>query len=274
MQDQSTGFLYVAFGNRHTMEAIISAQSLRKACPKGTIAVVTDQSVSDPVFDQVIQDVAPEMTKTGNFHVKIAGLRKTPFERTIFIDTDTLICGDLSSTFALLDRFDLVVTHNAWRVDRAFEENAKPYSEVPLDFMTFNTGFLAFASRPVIDDLLQAWAERMTQQIVEHSETNDQPAFRWALYQSAVRFVVLSNAHNYHAHNPFMLPGYQKLMVLHDRRPLMQWYANVINADPSPRPRVVGYISPRLIAAFYIYASAGFVRRAWRKLKSLFIGKP
>ena len=100
--------------------------------------MVTDQPINDPVFNRVIRSEAPEMTKTGNFHVKIAGLRKTPFERTVFIDTDTLICGDLRGTFALLDRFDLVVTHNAWRVDRAFEENAMPDSNVPADFMASN----------------------------------------------------------------------------------------------------------------------------------------
>ena len=267
---QGNGFLYVAFGSKHTIEALGSVKSLRRSNPNAVIAIVTDQLVTDPDFSQIIKAKSPELTDSKNFHVKIAGLQQSPFERTLFLDTDTLICDDLTNLFALFNRFDLLVTHNTWRVDRLFEELSEPYSSVAIPFMACNTGFLGFANRPVVQTLFTNWAERMEDQIIEHRETADQPAFRWALYHSEARFCVLSHAYNYQAHNPCLLPAYQTLAVLHDRRPLMSWYAEYINNGTSKRPRIIGHLSLRLVAAHCLYITAGYVRSGWSRLKRTF----
>ena len=266
----ANGFLYVAFGRKHTLEALASSRSLRRFNSDACIAVVTDQAINDSVFDHVIHAEPPSMSDSRNCHVKIAGLRRSPFERTVFLDTDTRICDDLTNLFSLMDRFDLLVTLNTWRVDRLFEEQSEPYVSVPLPFIACNTGFLGFARRSVVEALFDAWAERMERQIVEHNETNDQPAFRWALYHSAARYCVLSNAHNYQAHNPCLLPGYQTLAVLHDRRPLMGWYADRINQGSSKRPRIMGHLSWRLVMAYGCYATAGYVRSGWARVRRIF----
>jgi hypothetical protein len=267
-QDSECGFLYVAFGVKHIREALRSAVSLRHWCPTAAIALITDQCIGRSVFDQIITLPTPEKEAQGNYHLKIGGMRLSPFQRTIFLDTDTLVCADLTNLFPLLDQFDMLVTHNAWRVDRAFEDHDKPYSDVPTPFMSCNTGFLGFAASPPVETLLVKWAERMQLQIEKYGETNDQPAFRWALFHSNARFCVLSNAHNYHAHNPFMLPGHQALAVLHDRRPFMDWFAKVNNVHSRvSSPRIVGRISFTLVAAFYCYSTTGFLRRVWQRLR-------
>ncbi len=268
-QLQSQGFLYVAFGHKHTQEAIISVASLRKFNPDANIAVVTDQDIGSSEFNQIIRAAAPELSGTGNYHVKIEGLRRSPFERTIFLDTDTVVCGDLTDLFPLFDKFDILVTLNTWRVDRIFEEVCEPYSSVPKPFIACNTGVIGFAARPVVESLFAAWAERTRLQIVEHTETADQPSFRWAIYHSSARFAVLSSAHNYCAFNPGVLPAYQTLAVIHDRRPLMAWYAGVINKGTSKRPRVVGPFSLRLWVAYRVYSAAGKARSARARLLRL-----
>lgn len=36
----------------------------------------------------------------------------SPFEHTIFLDTDTFVCGDFSELFDLLDHFDIAMSHD------------------------------------------------------------------------------------------------------------------------------------------------------------------
>jgi len=47
---------------------------------------------------------------------KILPLLDSPFNRTVFLDTDTQVCSEFFELFDLLDRFDLAVAHAPWRI--------------------------------------------------------------------------------------------------------------------------------------------------------------
>src|SRR4051794_25219004 len=102
--NSTKGVIYVAAGLLHAREAAVSAQSVRKAMPGVPVALFTDVHESQlprGLFDRLF----PLNDTRRNFAVKIRPLSETPFERTLFLDTDTVMCRNCDSVFELLDRF-------------------------------------------------------------------------------------------------------------------------------------------------------------------------
>src|SRR5205809_247130 len=98
---ESTGFIYVAQGEKFIQEAIASAKSLRDHMGRCHItAYVSEKCDGCEIFDCLINT-------EGEFNrlTKIQALLRTSYDRTIFLDTDTFICGDLSALFKVLDEF-------------------------------------------------------------------------------------------------------------------------------------------------------------------------
>src|ERR1044072_1358303 len=105
------GIYYIATGPRHVAEAIRAAQTAREWMEAYPIALLTDQEVDRPVFDRVLRCSYP----SNSYVDKIEGMLACPFDRAIFLDTDTHICGSIKGLFDLLTRFDLAVAHSSWR---------------------------------------------------------------------------------------------------------------------------------------------------------------
>lgn len=103
---RSSGILLIAFGESYRNEARRSLASLKRCSPSIRTAVVTDSEwVSDPRPDQFIirQPVA-------GFASKPAYIRESPFDDTLFVDTDTVFARDVKKIFGLLRHFDIGVT--------------------------------------------------------------------------------------------------------------------------------------------------------------------
>ena len=133
--DMTSGFLYVATGEKYLRETIKSAHSVKKWMPEIPILLCTDQSeVPENLFVQVRLIHSP----TYSFFDKIVPLSESPFERTIFLDTDTVIVADISDLFEVLERFELAVSQANFRHDREFS--------APNCFVEMNTGVIAYRS--------------------------------------------------------------------------------------------------------------------------------
>src|SRR4051794_20716247 len=98
------GFLYVAFGQRYLQEAEISARSLKRFTRLPVCLVTDNEKYKSEYFDQIII----EKTRT-DFVSKMIGMQKTPFEKTIFLDTDTFVCASIDKLFKGLDLFDMLL---------------------------------------------------------------------------------------------------------------------------------------------------------------------
>ena len=118
---QSCGVLYIATGASYLEEARRSAQSVKKHSPTLSIGVVTDQSIQpDADFDMVLDVSANTVLEehqeryltqdTVPYSRKILPLFQSPFQKTIFLDSDTFVAAPLDELFTLLDHFDLLVT--------------------------------------------------------------------------------------------------------------------------------------------------------------------
>jgi hypothetical protein len=97
------GVIYVATGDHYRDEAVGACTSLKQFMPHMPVVLFTDvHDVLSP-FDHVIVLDNPSC----DFADRIRGIQNSPFARTIFLDTDTCVCDDISDLFDLLDHFDL-----------------------------------------------------------------------------------------------------------------------------------------------------------------------
>ena len=90
------GFVYVATRAAFIAEAAESARSLRRF-HREPICLVTNAPVAQPPFDQIV--VRSELR--GDVSAKLA-MDACPYDRFVFLDTDTAIVAPLHELFQLL----------------------------------------------------------------------------------------------------------------------------------------------------------------------------
>jgi hypothetical protein len=235
----SQGVLYVAFGKRYVSEALVSAASLKRNMPDWPVTLVCDAEVSSPHVDQVIR-AEPDDGLPG-CAAKIRHIAAAPYDHTLFLDSDTYVCGDLAPLFALMARFDLAAAHAP---ARAIYE----VDDVPDSFPEFNTGVIVLDRSPEVQQLLSSWAElfgRYMERLARDEirwhrpadrrwhTLNDQGAFREAVYCSKARVATLSPEYNCRFSAPGFVDG--PVRILHGRGLDLSQVAADINAITARR---------------------------------------
>lgn len=218
-----TGFLYVATGDRFVAEARDSAISLRRWMPETPIVLHSDRrpEPAEP-FDQVIPLGNPQ-----HFFIdKIEPLLETPFEKTVFLDTDTRVCAEISDLFAILDRFDIAVSHAPFRHDRPFA--------TPNCFVELNTGVIAYRRCEAVMKLIHRWLEIYNEEVARCGKVSDQAAFRQAAYESDARLYVLPPEYNLRTVMP-AATGRGRVRIIHGRAPDMAKLEEQVNRSTSIR---------------------------------------
>lgn len=270
----SQGILYIATGASYLAEARLSAQSVRRFHPGIKIAVATDQAVAaDADFDLVMAPpIGGHSNQTDSFlerdrvayYRKIRPLLESPFEKTLFLDSDTYVAAPLDELFVLLDQFDLLVTPAHVIHDYQFEMDAAPFSQIPAAFGYFNTGLVAYRRNAAGTAFLQRWMENYINHTAQHT-VNDQPAFRLTLYQGVASFHVLPAHYNIISWVPFIVPAGGRIVMLHGRNPWLQkWVARF---SGTATPTLVGPLTG--LASFWYQLAR--VLNALRRLKRRYL---
>jgi hypothetical protein len=253
------GFCYVADCDAYIDEAMRSIASLRTQMPDVPVALITHRHLfrNEPA---VTDWVELRQGRTGPIVKADAPL--APYERVVFLDTDTLVIGDLTDVFPLLDKFDFV---------SAPEPNARPDrgidSGVPASFPEQNSGFLAFRKTAAVHAFFESWVAEYDRLHETHGVTANQPALRIALWKSdSIRHLTLGSEYNLIVHASCSVSGAVK--VLHDRSPDRQAMTAIVNRHVSPRAIVAGY-GP----VFGFFSRRGWIRQylrlTWRFLRVL-----
>lgn len=224
MTDRSHGILYIAAGPRHFGEMLQSAQSVRRCHPELPMALITDQP---PPQLNLFDEILPLENPRYSFIDKIAPLARSPFERTVFLDTDTLVCHPIDDLFELLEKFEFAVSHAPLRHDRPFV--------TPNCFTELNTGVIAYRKTPGVLRLLEEWLRLYEEEVAATGKMDsDQPAFRQALWESDIRFYLLAPDYNLRTVMP-AASGRGHVRILHGRAPDMQRVARWVNSKGSIR---------------------------------------
>lgn len=180
----SRGVIYVATGPGYLDLAAASARSMRQFNPGLRIDVFTDLSVTAhagklAAFDRVwpVPRVHPR--------AKIDCLPLTRFDRTLFLDCDTLAIGPLGDLFDVLDRFELAIAHDMRRASDLVQESG--VAPTPYAFPQMNSGVMLYRRSPAMWAFLADWQARYRALGI----LRDQVSLKDLLWQSDLRFYVL-----------------------------------------------------------------------------------
>lgn len=173
------GALYVAEGPDYAALAVQSLRTLRQQEPDLPVHIATDQPGLAAHFDAV------HPIPTASRRAKIAAMAASPFDRTLFLDCDTLVVGPLSDGFALLDRFPLALTHDVRRSSALIETGWQ--ADAPATFPQHNSGVMFYRKAPETDRFFADWARAYD----TAGKGRDQVTLRDILWDSDLRFWVL-----------------------------------------------------------------------------------
>lgn len=244
------GFVYVATGSNYVAEAFVSAQSLRDHMPTAAVVLITDLEPTKEIlsaFDQIL-------IRTDVRRQPIDKLLcwEAPFERCIFLDTDTLVGGDLSELFSLLDRFDLAVAHETLR--------GLHYRlpDVPNSFPEYNTGVIVFRRNVTTENFFREWRRRFELLANSQGFVTDQPSFRLAAYETEAHIAVLPSEYHFIAGTPNYTMW--QVLILHGRGDLPGLLEG-LNAKLGARAYV-----PQLGPIYGFNGRQGWIRQTYRLL--------
>ena len=216
------GVIYVASGPDYRDLAIASARSLRAVEPGLAVDLFTDAPAAVPpgLFDMVHPIVRPEPRS------KLACMARTRFERTLFLDADTLVMAPLGDLFALLDRFDCAMAHDVRRASDLVQEGHAVHT--PYAFPQLNSGVLLYRRSPAMLAFLAEWLRRFR----AAGLARDQIVLKDLLWDSDIRFYVLPPEFN--LRRVTMLDAWEPL----DARPTILHSHRLMDHMRGPGPRI------------------------------------
>lgn len=189
----TNGFVYVATGERFVTEAAGSSVSLRRHHPGARICLITDKRVDGTWWDDLVILEDPEF----GFRDKIE-MRRAPYERCIYLDTDTTVWGDLSQIFTILTRYDVCGVQYAEGQDYEMPDG------IPHAFSEMNGGMIGFRRGEKTAEFFRLWAKYYDEFRTlnrdgnyHYSNMGDQKSLRAALWHSEVRHVSLGGEFNF-----------------------------------------------------------------------------
>ena len=85
-----------------------SAQSIKKYSPNIKIAIASNAPVTDAVFDDVIHIPESMIFPGRHWWTRIVSLNETPYDYTLSIDSDRIVCSNISQGFDFLEDYDML----------------------------------------------------------------------------------------------------------------------------------------------------------------------
>jgi hypothetical protein len=189
----SSGILYVATGELYILAAIRSAKSVLKHCPSLPTHLYADWGNYDFDFGHSPYPFT-SVGKIENPHrrSKLDYLSKTPFEQTLYLDTDTSLNEDIRDMFRVLERFDIALTHAH---KRNTPERLRTWNlELPQAFPQYNSGVMLYRRTPAVIQFLEEWRDHYYQNL-DHIR-QDQMTLRELLWLSDLRMTTLPPEYN------------------------------------------------------------------------------
>jgi hypothetical protein len=188
----SCGFVYIASNSaggmknvNYVKEAIFSAASLKIVHPGANITLFTNKEIDHGgIFDSVVIVDIKLRSKQDILHA-------TPYDKTVYIDTDTYINDNVDELFGLLDRFELFACHDYARKRRF---SIPEYMAIPVPFGELNGGVFGFKKCENFDKLIGLWKHYFHK--YQKVTPWDQPSFRIACWESNIKLYVVPYEYN------------------------------------------------------------------------------
>lgn len=186
--EKGDGVIYLNIGTRHLVHLAVSLYALRKIYD-GPVAILSgDECVREYIAgekrlgDHVVIEFDYASQRTNCYHAKTTMHHRTPFERTVFLDADTLPVADFSDLWPAQDEFVHVTQFANWTTLRPGRRGDKPPKiagrilnnawpelfpaqveyQVANEYPAINTGVLGFSKTS--QRFMDKWHEMTTKQ--------------------------------------------------------------------------------------------------------------
>lgn len=220
----SAGVLYIASGEKYIRSAIRSAGTVREHCPGLSIHLFADWQErgftlgNDPSpFDSVAPIENPHRRS------KVDLLSQTPFDWTLYLDTDTAVRADIREMFRLMERFDIAMSHAHHRHLSSRQE--VPSVPLPKAFPRYNAGIILYRKTPDVLRFLGQWQAEFHAHAPRFRQ--DQVTLRFLLWKSALRLATLPPEYNVRSYKYHLLWSRSEAStkIFHLRRYHLGWFA-------------------------------------------------
>jgi hypothetical protein len=191
------GVIYLAFGAPYLAMALHSITSLRVFNPSMPVCVLTNIAErppntrwwnSVPESHWVFMDKSTSINRDIKTHI----YRFSPFDKTVYLDCDTLVLADLTDLELFLDHFDVLLkpSDRPGKTDRKKKilNGVVPYGNVT----HFNSGVLGFRRSANVERFFDDWRECYRRL----NFRRDQPSLVEAIYRSDIRIFPLRERWN------------------------------------------------------------------------------
>jgi hypothetical protein len=197
MDDKASqfGVIYLAFGAPYLAMALNSVASLRVFNPALPVCILTNVVDQPPETDWWKSTASHwlffDKATDANREIKTNIYAYSPFDKSAYLDCDTLVLADLTPLSLFLDYFDILLkpSEQPGKTDRKRTIlNGVPYGTVT----HFNGGVLGFRKAANVEQFFDCWRERYN----ELNFKRDQPSLVEALFYSNVRMFPLRRRWN------------------------------------------------------------------------------
>jgi len=196
MNDYKSGVIYIVTTQKSLIfikSAIESARSALNMCPNLGRHIYTDKNgleqiakLSDSPFSSTGEIINP------HYRSKVDYISQTPYERTLYLDSDTRIVADISEMFDLLNRFDIALAHGHKRAKHKKDNSGKLIEKIPESFPQYNSGVILYKNSDEVRNFLKEWADNFH----KAGFYKDQIALRYLLYMTKLRLATLPPEYN------------------------------------------------------------------------------
>ena len=239
------GYLYAATGERFVQEARASVKSLRAVQPNAQVTLLTDQDVVAGDFDQVVVrpvralKICREQDDWNEEALNAFGWRAehfyavSPYERTIYVDSDTHFLGSCAPVFEMLRHFDFCMAAAPMDDIEPVVGDGRLTGCVPL-----NCGVIGFRRGDVVEQQLRDWHRVYVDKLargamLEGRFEGDQASFLEAWLHTSAKIYTLPPVWNFRVPFPATLNGAVRLV--HGRHRDYAGLARRLNAVTSIR---------------------------------------
>jgi len=175
------GVVYISFKKRTKADDIrevrYSIKSLKKRYPNLHTTLFTDKDLKIKQFDDV------KIVSIEGERVKQEYLLDSPYDNTLYLDSDTGIVGDIECLFGLMERFDIAATQDLMRKDPKKSKLYQDYANIPDGFPEYAGGVILFRKSPAIHKFFELWRKNFAVWYKLTGIVKDQPSFRVSLWQ-------------------------------------------------------------------------------------------
>jgi len=220
------GVIFVATGPRFLREAEQAARSVVNCCPDISTTLFTSLETDSTVFDTIKQISDP----TYGFADKVENLRRSPYERSIYLDGDIYVhdSDGLYDIFDMLARFDIVGSHALMRTVDGDGPLGFYQEDIPDSFPLINGGLIGYRNSDEAYATLSNWENKYRRDVEEKSGTDDQPSLRAAIYKGEAQFAALPPEYNFRI--PYEQLLIEDVKIFHGRATNMAELAKRVNS--------------------------------------------